>query len=475
MKRGLPMDKIITDIYELMKDSTNPIDLEENIQKHMWTVLSDIMQEIFSKMNQAIKEEKQRQGWKVKRNDPRTIQYVFGPVQYKRTLMEDPKGQNHYPLDEWLGVEKRQRYSPLVEVKVAELVSDATYRDTANFIEAWTPIEMSHQTVKTVLERVGNIQGEYDQALVDDMKEAAHLPEGKKVDFLYAEADGVLVRSTKKNKNIEIHHAITYEGWEKNGKRVSVKEPQTILTTKSIPKFWDEVQTLTAHSYSLENTRMITNSDGGNGYTAEKFQTAFSQSNYPVLNQLDTYHIKQGLNRTFGMQDDVYKPEVREAIEQKDLDKFTSWMDTFESTLEKKNNIKKVDGFRTYITGNWKRIFDWRDQVEDAPADARRLGVMESNQRRITFRMKKRGMHWSKKGAEAMVKIKQGIFNGTLREAYIGHVERTKRQQREDKRVIRHSKLFNKKTRPSIGAQQGSIAVHAPSSSAIGQLAKIFR
>lgn len=469
------MDKIITDIYEIMKGSSNPINTEEEIQSYMWTVLSDIMQEIFSKINQTIKAEKQKQGWKVERNDSRTIQYIFGPVQYKRTLMKDPDGNTHYPLDDWLGIKKHQRYSPLVEVQVAELVSDATYRDTAKFIEAWTPVEISHQTVKTILERVGKIQGDYDQALVDDMEEAAYLPEGKKVDFFYAEADGVYVRSTEKNKNIEIHHAITYEGWEKNGKRVSLKAPRTILTTKSIAKFWDEVQTLTANEYSLENTRIITNSDGGNGYIAEKFQTAFSQSKYTVINQLDAYHITQGLNRTLGMRDKIFKPKIREAIQLKDLEKFELWLTTYESTLDQDKDIEKVRQFRTYITKNWDRIFDWRDRIEDAPSDARGLGAMESNQRRITFRMKKRGMHWSKKGCEAMVKVKQGIFNDTLREAYIGHIKRTTRQKREDKKVIRLSQILNQKTRPSIGVRHGSIALYAPSSSAIGKLFKTFR
>lgn len=469
------MEKIITDIFKIMKDSLNQIEAEEAIQTYMWTVLSEVMQEIFSNMNQTIKEERQAQGWKVERNDSRTIQYIFGPVQFKRTLMKDPNGQSHYPLDEWLGIKKSQRYSPLVEVKVAELVSDATYRDTAKFISAWTPVEMSHQTVKTVLEKVGAIQGAYDQALVEDMEEAAYLPEGKKVDFFYAEADGVYVRSTEKKKNIEIHHAITYEGWEKNGKRVSLKAPHTILTTKSIDKFWGEVQTLTANEYTLENTKIITNSDGGNGYTAEKFQTAFAQSKYPVLNQLDAYHITQGLNRTFGMQDKLFKPEVREAIQKKDLKQFELWLTTYESTLELDKEIEKVKRFRTYITRNWDRIFDWRDLVEDAPTDARGLGAMESNQRRITFRMKKRGMRWSKKGCEAMVKVKQGIFNDTLRIAYIGHLKRSTRQQRKDKKVIRLSQILNQKARPSVGAKQGSIVLYAPSSSAIGKLLKTFR
>lgn len=475
MNRGLPMEKIITDIYEIMKCSSDPIETEEKIQNYMWDTFSEIMGEILEKINQTIKDEKQSLGWKVNRNDFRTVQCVFGPVQFKRTLMVDPKGQSHYPLDEWLGLKKRQRYSALVEVQMTELAADATYRDTADFIKAWTPVEMSHQTVKTILEKVGKVQGEYDQSLVEDLEEAASLPKGKELDFFYAEADGVLVRSTEKGKNIEVRHAITYEGWEKNGERVSLKEPKAILTTESISTFWAQVQTLTACEYSLENTRVITNSDGGKGYTPEKFQTAFSQSKYPVLNQLDAFHITQGLNRTFGMQDDVYKPEIRKAIRGKNMEDFNRWMDTFESTIELEDDLEKFKVFKTYIQNNWDRIFDWRTVIKDAPADARKLGAMESNQRRITFRMKKRGMHWSPNGCEAMVKIKQGIFNDTLREAYLSDLRRSVRQSREDKKIITASKILHQKTRPSIGTQRGSIALYAPASSAMGQLFKSFR
>src|SRR5699024_1001659 len=115
-----------------------------------------------------------------------------------------------------------------------------------------------------------------------------------------------------------------------NGRRVSLKNPRTILTTRNIKKFWEEVQILTANEYSLENTQIITNSDGGNGYTADKFQTAFSQSTYPVLNQLD----------------------------EKDQEQFNLWMDSYESTLELDKDLKKFTEFKTYITGNWDRIFD---------------------------------------------------------------------------------------------------------------------
>ena len=96
--------------------------------------------------------------------------------------------------------------------------------------------------------------------------------------------------------------------------------------------------------------------------------------------------------------------------------------------------IEKVGKYRSYILNNWDRMVDWRACLKNPPEDARSLGAMESNQRHITYRMKKRGMHWSLEGAEAMVKVKQGILK-----------------------------------------KQGSIAVYGPHSSAIGKLAKSFR
>ena len=52
---------------------------------------------------------------------------------------------------------------------------------------------------------------------------------------------------------------------------------------------------------------------------------------------------------------------------------------------------------------------------------------IESRQKYISFIMKKHGVHWSAAGAESMVKVKQGIFNGTLREFINGVKAKQKR------------------------------------------------
>lgn len=73
------MDKIISKVYQIIKDSSNLIEAEEAIQGYMYDVFAQLMGQILSNFNEVIKEEKQREGWKVKRADWKTVQFIFGP------------------------------------------------------------------------------------------------------------------------------------------------------------------------------------------------------------------------------------------------------------------------------------------------------------------------------------------------------------------------------------------------------------
>jgi hypothetical protein len=467
------MENIITRIYELLKETNNLIEFEEQVKLLMYDTFTDLVGEVFSNLNEVIKEQKQEEGWKVENNDSKGIQFVFGNVRFNHTLMYDTKGNPRYPLDEWLGLRKRQRQSPLVEVKVAEMASEIKYREVERILKEWTAVNITHNTVGSIVKRVGKAQADFDEAMVQDLEESAELPKGKKeVKYLYTEADGVLVRGLKKKKHIEVSHAILYEGWDKNGRRVSLRNPKVLMTTKATDDFWKEVQTIVAHEYSLEQTQVVSNSDGGPGYSAEKFKQAFSQSHLPIFHQLDAYHIEQAINRAFGYKKTEWKDKIRKALEDSNLDEFKLILDTYESKQEDEKKIKRIGELRTYILNHWEFIQDWRKRAECPPEEARGLGAMESNQRRVTFRMKRRGMHWSKEGAEAMVKIKQGIANGTLREVYLASQKRSYRKQREVKRTVRISQLLRQPTRQSIGVKQGSISLYSAHSSAIGRLLK---
>lgn len=469
------METIIANLYRLIHQTEDMIELEERVRLFMYEVFAQAMGDVFTRMNDVTKQDKQQAGWTVERNDPRSVLFTFGWVTYSHTLMHDHEKNPHYPFDEWMGLKKKRRRSPFVDVKVAEMASEVTYREVATMLQEWTAVDISHATVGTIVKEVGQAQVEHDSEMVSDLEESAELPEGKEAAYVYAEADGAFIRDTTKKKHHEVRHGIMYEGWDKNGERVSLRHPSVMMTTQPDADFWKEFQTFAAHQYSLEQTQVVTNSDGGAGYTAEKFQEAFSQSNYPVINQLDAYHVAQGLNRTFGVRRNTYKDGVQKALKEHHLDDFIRWMDSYESTLDDEQRMKKVQEYRTYITGNWDRIIDWRECVQSPPKDARGLGAMEPNQRHITYRMKKRGMHWSKQGAEAMVKIKQGILNGTLRDVYLKEQKRTARKQRDVKKKARLAKMMHQNTRPSIGAKQGAVGLYTSQSSPAGNLEKSLR
>src|SRR5699024_10510893 len=129
----------------------------------------------------------------------------------------------------------------------------------------------------------------------------------------------------------------------------------------------------------------------------------------------------------------------------------------------------RVSDFRTDIVNHWERIFDWRNIVEDVPKDARSLGCIESRQRHIAFRMKRRGMHWSAKGAESMVKVRQGILNATLREVHLMSQKRSTTKQREIKQTV-HMSQYCRKTTHANNSREGSISLYPAQAGAVSRL-----
>ena len=58
------MENIITRIYELLKETENLIESEEQVQLLMYDTFSNLIGEVFSLINQVIKEKKQVENWK---------------------------------------------------------------------------------------------------------------------------------------------------------------------------------------------------------------------------------------------------------------------------------------------------------------------------------------------------------------------------------------------------------------------------
>src|SRR5699024_4034510 len=134
------------------------------LQVWMHSTSAALAGDAFTNLNQGIKEQTKEGKWKVERNDEKSIQFIFGNVQFNRTLMYDDQNNQRYPVDEWLGLRKRQKQSPLVEIKVAESASESDYREVERTLKEWTAVDISHSTVGAIVRRVGKAQAEADEA-----------------------------------------------------------------------------------------------------------------------------------------------------------------------------------------------------------------------------------------------------------------------------------------------------------------------
>jgi len=70
---------------------------------------------------------------------------------------------------------------------------------------------------------------------------------------------------------------------------------------------------------------------------------------------------------------------------------------------EKKKELGKLSG---YLIANREGLVDYRDRIQDTDEDARGLGSVEGNiDKKVADRLSKRGMRWSKEGADAIGKV----------------------------------------------------------------------
>lgn len=76
------MENIISKLYELIKDTTNLVEMEERAQILMYEFFALLMGRVFSELNDAIVKQRIEEEWKAEVTDPRSIQFMFGAVTF---------------------------------------------------------------------------------------------------------------------------------------------------------------------------------------------------------------------------------------------------------------------------------------------------------------------------------------------------------------------------------------------------------
>ena len=229
---------------------------------------------------------------------------------------------------------------------------------------------------------------------------------------LYLEGDGVMIKGTQ--GRLEFHRYQICEGIRnvtyKRRERVNAKEFVSLSRLDAL----NEAKEYLANTYDLTDTLIISNADGGAGYTKKDFGEIVGHCSKHE-HFLDVFHLNKKIKDRLCFVQEL-QGKLIYALEFKyDRDLVNTILNTVESKLidelDTAQNYEHLARLRSYIDSHLDDIkpFKMRNlKVTKA------IGSCESNYRKYTYRVKGQGKYWSKAGAEGMLRILTCIKNHDL-------------------------------------------------------------
>lgn len=362
------------------------------------------------------------QGYVLKGKSERTVVFTFGEATFRRNRWYK-KGRCRIPVDELLGLKKYERYSFELLYRIASLATYLSYRQVAEVIETCFRVSITKDTVlkaRKLATRFLEEQEDY-RFFEEDVP-----VEKIKTDVIYIEGDGVMVKSREPQyarHRMDLSHFLIHTGTRQVGKnRFELMNKKEIISHNNYQARQAVLDYLYNHYEISDDTVLITNSDGGQGYTPYIFKEIAKALKIKKHEHFwDKYHVYQDiklLTRPYGGE---LKNILFEAIRRHDKGLLRTGFDTLEALAMNDEELDKVIAYRKKFMKN----FQFTKLAEQRQLRSSGIGVMESQHRKITYRMKHRGAYWSEDGAVTMAKLlltskeeRRDLFFGDWRQRY---------------------------------------------------------
>ncbi|WP_105116114.1 ISLre2 family transposase [Streptococcus suis] len=355
-------------------------------------------------------------GYKRSSNSERTVLFTFGEVTFSRSRWYKD-GVCRIPLDEKLGLQKHVRHSGELIYQVAQLSTYMSYRQVVEVVKMVYGLDITKDTVDKAVKLSG--------VLLDQQEKYRFFEEEKKEkaspDVLYIEGDGLLVKSCEEGderRNKELAHFIIHEGSQEELKNRFALQGKKEFVSTNHSKAKDQLLDYLFNHYQLSShTILVTNSDEGKGYQYSTFQE-MAKAFHVVRHEhfWDSYHLNlkiKEVTRDFPQQ---VRDQFFKAIQTNSTEKLEIAFDTLESLIEDEQQLEQFKDFKRKLSRN----FDFTIPAKLRGLQSTGIGIMESQHRKITYRMKKRGMYWSTRGLDTMANLILLRHEGNLRDLFFG-------------------------------------------------------
>ncbi|WP_311854358.1 ISLre2 family transposase [Lactococcus lactis] len=367
---------------------------------------------MIEKLDDELMPQMKLQGWKYRKRAEKTVTFSLGVVTYRRRSYSKD-GVWRYPVDEELGIVKYGRYSPELLYQIADYATSMPLRQVSAKFEVSAQLYIGKSTVHSTTNKVSK--------LFDDREEYRYFEENEMIDKIkaqavYIEGDGVMLKTQEKER-VDMAHFLVHTGSEQiSGNRYRLKNKSEVISSQHAVAL-DQLEDLLTNRYDItSDTVLITNSDMGKGYTPYIFKEIASLFQCRHEHFWDAQHLNMKIKERFRKLPYELEQRLFSAIQLHSKKSTRVILDTAESLINNEEELELFNKFKTKLLQN----FQYTKPAELRGFSHRGIGVMETQHRKLTYRMKRRGMYWSEKGANTMSKMILAVYNDSLRELFFG-------------------------------------------------------
>lgn len=399
-------------------------DLEKEIREERVKLEREIFYRKIAQLENQFKQDMEIQGFRYVKTAERTVIFSFGEIRFSRKCYYKD-GKYRYPLDEYLNLKKYERYSDVFLCHIAELAAALPYRMVVKIVERLMGIYITKDTVLKVVKLANKL---YENKIDYEYYQEEN-GESKKVEKLYIEADGVMVKS-KNSKQLrkDIAHVVIHEGTEiEYGKRKKLVNKHEIIAGSSRQAMEDTLLYIEKNYKVDRNTTFVTNSDMGAGYGFKFFSPIVKTFKAKHEHFWDKYHVQKEIIRLSDFIESKLINRLKRSIENHDRNELIVILDTIESTIESDVLLEVFLSFKSRMLHNFKHT----NPTQNRSITIDTVGVIESQHCKITNRMKKRKMYWTVLGAVTMAKMIVDNSTGNLESLFLGEWRKKYRKIQE--------------------------------------------
>lgn len=337
-------------------------------------------------------------GYKRINESERTVIFTFGEITFLRSRWRK-NNKTCCPVDEWLGLSKYVRLSNDFVYQLSKLSAMMSYRQVCKSLKMTHNLDVTKDTVLKSVKIAGKLFSEKEKYRFFVDGEIDKIKPKK----LYIEGDGVMIKTNTggdERKNTDLCHFLIHTGVKNPGSKRKVLMNKHEIINTSYDKAREELlDYLFNHFEITEDTILITNSDNGRGYTKETFREIKNALGIKKHEHFwDTYHLNEKIKTFFKPYPLQLGEMAFKAIKKNDKELMRTVLDTVNSLIYDDEELILYKKFRRKILNN----FSDTKPAKLRGISSQGIGVMESQHRKITYRMKHRGMYWSIRGAKSM-------------------------------------------------------------------------